>query len=137
MTFGFVRHLTLGQNKQQIKITLKKKIAPAMINCASGYSPTRKFQMQCAFHNVILPCPVYKRYFSVPQKVYDKVSPKEDDRNVYDLTKNLFTRGTDQLGTKGVVLIVRHTQITLGPQSFNTSCKQRFYRTPLSSFSSS
>ena len=33
------------------------------------------------------PCPVYKRYFSVPQKVYDKVSPEEDDSNVYDMTK--------------------------------------------------
>ena len=31
--------------------------------------------------------PVYKRYFSVPQKVYDKAPPEEEDSNVYDMTK--------------------------------------------------
>ena len=31
--------------------------------------------------------PVYKRYFSVPQKVYDKAPPEEDDSNVYDMAK--------------------------------------------------
>ena len=31
--------------------------------------------------------PVYKRYFSVPQKVYDKVPPEENYSNVSDMTK--------------------------------------------------
>ena len=31
--------------------------------------------------------PVYKRYFSVPQKVYDKAPPEEGDSNVYDMAK--------------------------------------------------
>ena len=62
--------------------------------------------------------PVYKRYFSVPQKVYDKAPPEEDDSNVYDMAKKPVYMRYWTIDDEGCTIYIVHpTQITVHPSS--------------------